>query len=139
MINYKQLFLDHHGANLDTNFKGGYDFELSVETTTDDYELYLCKYYDESIVIAENIYYYAHNLAEKLKEMIEEGLNIYCDAEIYDECYIDDEWVQWCEDEDLIELDEKGEWKVNYSDTEPYVSVQLEKDIKNELYGEQGK
>lgn len=103
-INYKQLYLDHHDASLDIEeFSGGYDFEMSEEYTADGYSVYLCRYHNDSILLEENVYYYTHELTNKLKKMIEEGLNIYCSDNIYDECYIKDEWEQWCEDAGLIE------------------------------------
>ena len=103
-IDYKQLFLDHHGASLDIEeWNDGYDFEMSEEYTADSYSLYLCKYHFESIILNENVYYYTTQLTDKLKEAIEEGLNIYCSDSIFDECYIEDEWIQWCEDAKLIE------------------------------------
>lgn len=117
-IDYKQLFLDHHLASLDIEeFNDGYDFEMSEEYTADGYSLYLCKYHFESTILNENVYYYTHELAELLKEMIEEGLNIYCSDSIFDECYIEDEWVQWCEDAKLIEWnDDDEEYEITNED-----------------------
>ena len=103
-INYKQLYLDHFDASLDIEeFNDGYDVEMSVECTADGYSIYVCRYHGESIIIDEHVFYYAHDLTDKLKEFIQDGHTIYCSEEIFDENYIEDEWEQWCEDAGLIE------------------------------------
>jgi len=113
-INYKQLYLDHYDASLDTDeWNGGYDYEMSEEYTADGYSIYLCRYSEESILLEENVYYYTHELTDKLKEMIEDGQSIYMAESIYDENSIYDEWVHWCEEQMLIEWnDDEGEYEI---------------------------
>tara|TARA_R100000152_G_C6618479_1_gene69987 strand:+ start:137 stop:529 length:393 start_codon:yes stop_codon:yes gene_type:complete len=110
-VDYKQLFLDFHNARVDIDeYKGGYDFEMTEEYTADGYSIYLCRYYNEAIVLEENVYYYTHELTDKLKELIEDGNYIYIAESIYDENSMDEEWVNWCEDEGLIEWDDDRGW-----------------------------
>lgn len=109
-INYKELFLDHYNARLETqDFKGGYDFEMSEEYTADGYSIYLCKYFNDTIQMDENVYYYTHELTDLLKEKIELGENIFMSEGIYDENGIDDEWTDWCEQAGLTEWDDEAQ------------------------------
>jgi hypothetical protein len=112
-INYKQLFLNHHDASLDVDsYDISYDFEMSEEYTADGYSIFLCRYYSESIVLEENIYYYDHDLLDLLKEKIEEGLSIYCP--LVDNLYLEEQqWIDWCEDAGIIEWDnDESEWEL---------------------------
>lgn len=111
-IKYKELYLDHHNCTLESDYTGHYEFEMSTEYTADDYNVYLCKYPGEQTIISENVYYYAHDLEETLKEKIEECDKVYCCEEIEDELHI--EWRQWCEQAGLIEWDDdKEEYKIS--------------------------
>jgi|14BtaG_2_1085337.scaffolds.fasta_scaffold02130_3 hypothetical protein len=109
-INYKQLYLDHHGSTLDTvDYKGGYDFIMNQEYTADGHDVFLCGDGRSPVSISEDVYYYAHDLTDVLKNAIQNAQAIYCGEEIYDECYIKDEWEQWCEQEGLIEWNDDEE------------------------------
>lgn len=103
----KELYLEHHGSTLDIiDYKGGYDFVMNQESTSDGYDVFLCSDGRSPISINEDVYYYTHQLTQVLKDAIHGGQSIYCGEEIYDECYIKDEWEEWCLADDLVEYNE---------------------------------
>lgn len=109
--NFKELYLNHVESEVETTWNDGYDFTMTAEYTADDYNVYLCKYEGEDMNLNENIYYYANNMLDILKEKMAEGLKIFCDDEIYEDCHIDSEWEALCEDAELIEWDdEEDQW-----------------------------
>tara|TARA_R110000803_G_scaffold15726_2_gene43357 strand:- start:360 stop:710 length:351 start_codon:yes stop_codon:yes gene_type:complete len=112
-INYRELYLNHQGAEVDSDWDGGYDYTMSAEFTADDYYIFLCRYEGEEVSIAEDIYYYPNNLLDVLKDKVDEGLKIYCDEEILDKCSVESEWENWCEEAGLIEWDDHtSDWKL---------------------------
>jgi len=116
-IKYKQLYLDHHNCTLESDYTGGYDYEMSTECTADSYTIYLCKYVGEQTIISENVHYYAHDLEDVLKEKIDECDKVFCDEEIEDELHL--EWEQMCEEAGLIEWnDDEEEYQVVGEDEE---------------------
>jgi hypothetical protein len=124
-INYRELYLDHQGAEVEDTWGGGYDYTMSAEYTADDYNVFLCKYEGTGqVCLSEDVYYYPSNLLDVLKEKIDEGLKIYCDEEILEECSVESEWEHWCEEANLIEWDDKdGDWKIAESPDEDMLIV----------------
>ena len=106
----KELYLEHHGSTLDiVDYKGGYDFVMNQEYTADGHDVFLCSDGRSAVSISEDVYYYAHDLTDVLKNAIHNGQSIYCGEEIYDECYIKDEWEEWCLDDGLVEYNDDDE------------------------------
>ena len=106
----KELYLEHHGSTLDiVDYKGGYDFVMNQEYTADGHDVFLCSDGRSAVSISEDVYYYAHDLTDVLKNAIHNGQSIYCGEEIYDECYIKDDWEEWCLAEGLVEYNDDDE------------------------------
>lgn len=115
-IDYKKLYLDHHDCILESDYTSGYDYEMSTEYTADSYDVYLCRYYGESVDICENVYYYTNDLEDILFEKIEECDKIYIDENIEDELLL--EWEQKCEENGLIEWDDEAQEYIIAGDTD---------------------
>jgi hypothetical protein len=46
----------------------------------------------------ESIFYYASSCSDDIKNCIKDGLSLFVDSEIYDECYFDDEFEDMWDD-----------------------------------------
>lgn len=114
----RELYLEHYGSTLDTvDFKGGYDFIMNQEYTSDGYNVFLCHDGRSAISISEDVYYYSHELTWVLKDAIQGAQSIYCGEEICDELFIDDDWEEWCLEDDLVEYNDKDELVIKDEDS----------------------
>jgi len=86
-----ELLLDHMGSEItnDCNDMFNCDYHLLEETTADGYSVYAFKGPNEEYNIGENIYYYNHDLGEKVVSSLLEGNTIvFLDDYDYDDLYI---------------------------------------------------
>jgi len=101
-----QLFLDHHGAELFTDYSSQDDasYEIYREQTVDGHEVFIAKHTDENtLYVSEHIYYYTHDLEELCVEWLIEGEAVYLDEDLFEDLYMED---RLADEYDKLELDD---------------------------------
>ena len=98
-MDYKAKVLEHFGAELETDYdkyqSGRYDIEYTCVTTADDYQIYHRTDGGSSIFYDQDLFYYADGCIERILEDLEEGLKLFVDAEIAEECGLEEEGYVW--------------------------------------------
>ena len=94
----------------DTNFDG-MDYQCYNESTADGYEVYVLKPTNDEMNINEHVYYYDHDLADYLFEILLERNTVYMDQYLWDDIYMDDKYEEYWVDQmtNTDELDEMFE------------------------------
>jgi hypothetical protein len=101
----KDKVLKHYNSTITDEWSSSaVDMVFESIYTADDYTVYWVHEQEEWGFNPENIYYYAHNVVDDIKGCIKDGLDIFIDSEIYDECYMDDVLEEmWAEIQDEYE------------------------------------
>lgn len=89
----------------------GMDYQCYTETTADGYEVYVLKDTNEEMNINEHVHYYDSDLADDLFEILLEGQTVYMDHYLWDDIYMDDQYVEYWVDQmtNTDELDDMFE------------------------------
>ncbi len=85
------------------------DCHVYSESTADGYDVYVVTNDSKHVNVCENVYYYAHDIAQQFSEQIRYGdKTFYIDDYLYEDCYIDDKLVELFAEnvEDIVEDDE---------------------------------
>ena len=84
------------------------DYQCYAETTRDGYEVYVLKPTKEEMDIQEHVYYYDHDLADDLFEIILERCTVFMDQYLWDDIYMDDKYEEYWVDQ-MTNTDELSE------------------------------
>jgi len=89
----------------------GMDYQCYTETTADGYEVYVLKDTNEEMNINEHVHYYDSDLADGLFEILLERNTVYMDHYLWDDIYMDDQYVEYWVDQmtNTDELDDMFE------------------------------
>jgi hypothetical protein len=107
MENKVRKYLDHYDAELYTSYtdEGNCSFHVYREDTADGYEVFIAKYKsDNNINVMDDLYYYEHDLNSVIIEKVQEGETVYVDEDLWNDLYMEDEFVELYEEE-------SGEWE----------------------------
>ena len=102
MDNKVRLYLDHYSAEIYTSYtdEDNCSFHVYRENTADGYEVYIAKYKgDSDIIIQDNIHYYEHDLTQLVIEKVQEGETVYVDNDLWNDLYMEDEFIDLYEEE----------------------------------------
>lgn len=67
------------------------DCRIYNECTSDGYDVFVVTEHQDTPIIAEDVFYYDHQLGEELKERIRYGVkSFYIEEYLYDDCYMED-------------------------------------------------
>lgn len=93
-MNNKQKVLKHYGANITDVYDNVDQVDMVFESvyTADSYNVYWMHEPSDMAFNPESIFYYASNCSDDIKNCIKNGLSLFVDSEIYDECWFDDEF-----------------------------------------------
>tara|TARA_R110002153_G_scaffold25138_1_gene79950 strand:- start:20 stop:457 length:438 start_codon:yes stop_codon:yes gene_type:complete len=102
------------GLSITNDFSDGADVYCYQESTADGYEVWVLTHDHRDVNVNENVYYYDHDIADELFDMItscspECTLNI--DEDTWNDLYMDDQMLEYFGDsiDDIIEdNDEEG-------------------------------
>jgi len=102
------------GLSLTNNFTDGADLYCYQESTADGYEVWVLTHDYRDVNVSENVYYYDHDIADELFDMItscspECILNI--DDDTWNDLYMDDQMLEYFAEvvDDIVEdNDEEG-------------------------------
>jgi len=84
------------------------DCTVYSESTADGYDVYVVTNDSKSPHICEDVYYYDHDIAERIAEQIRWGdTSFYIDDYIYEDCYIEDKLIEMFTEtvEDIVKGD----------------------------------
>ena len=84
------------------------DYQCYTETTRDGYEVYVLKPTKEEMDIQEHVYYYDHDLADDLFEIILERCTVFIDSYLWEDIYMDDKYEEYWVDQ-MTNTDELSE------------------------------
>ena len=102
MENKVRKYLDHYDAELYTSYtdEGNCSFHVYREDTADGYEVFIAKYKaDNTINVMDDLYYYEHDLNSVIIEKVQEGETVYVDEDLWNDLYMEDEFVELYEEE----------------------------------------
>ena len=102
------------GLSITNDFSDGADVYCYQESTADGYEVWVLTHDYRDVNVSENVYYYDHDIADELFEMIMQcgadcTLNI--DEDTWNDLYMDDQMLEYFGEtiDDIIEdNDEEG-------------------------------
>lgn len=99
-MNNKQKVLKHYGANITDVWNNVDQVDMVFESvyTADSYNVYWMHEPSDMAFNPESIFYYASSCSDDIKNCIKDGLSLFVDSEIYDECYFDDEFEDMWDD-----------------------------------------
>ena len=99
------------------------DCTVYSESTADGYDVYIVTNDSKSPHICEDVYYYDHDIAERISEQIRWGdTSFYIDDCLYEDCYIEDKLIEMFTEtvEDIVKGDVITEaqagWAVQMAD-----------------------
>jgi len=94
-------YLDHYDAEVYTSYTddGNCSFHIYREDTADGYEVFIAKYKDDSVNIMDDLYYYEHDLNKVIIDKVHDGETIYVDDDLWNDLYMEDEFVELYEEE----------------------------------------
>jgi hypothetical protein len=84
------------------------DCTVYSESTADGYDVYIVTNDSKSPHICEDVYYYDHDIAERISEQIRWGdTSFYIDDCLYEDCYIEDKLIEMFTEtvEDIVKGD----------------------------------
>lgn len=98
------------GLNITTDISefDNVDCVSYTESTADGYDVYIVTNNPKSPHICEDVYYYDHDIAERIAEQIRWGdTSFYIDDCLYEDCYIEDKLIEMFTEsvEDIIKGD----------------------------------
>lgn len=113
-MDYKKEVLEHYGSQLETDYdewsNSQYKIKYVTLSTADSYNIYHRTDGDSTIYWDSDIFYYAENCTDSIEEDIKEGLCLFVDEEIADECgFGSDEGTGWKWEEMYEEFHEYDE------------------------------
>ncbi len=98
-FDYKKIISGYFHTKISSDYN---DFETCnmqcySESTADGYDVYVLKYTDSPVSINDDVYYYDHDLAERIMDAISEYRidSIYIEDNIYWDCYLDDTFEEY--------------------------------------------
>jgi hypothetical protein len=98
-LDFKSIVSRHLMCEVKTDINDFDNCEMQCysESTADGYDVYVLKYTKDEVSISENIYYYEHDIAEQIMYSLDENKvdSIYIDEHLYDECYIEDAFEEY--------------------------------------------
>ena len=99
MMSNKDKVLKHYNSTITDEWSSNLvDMVFESVYTADDYTVYWAHTPTDYAFNPESVYYYAANVVDEIKGCIKDGLDIFIDPEIYDECYMEDEFEEmWAE------------------------------------------
>ena len=83
----------YYGLKIDDNAYDNADIYAFEETTVDGYSVYVVTHDMKNICVSEDVYYYDHDVAEAIMEMIRYSngyCTLYADSYFLDDIYFDD-------------------------------------------------
>lgn len=102
-MDYKKEVLEYYGAKFTTDYD---EYEQQIKyitlTTADSYSIYHRTDGGSTIFWDSDVYYYAESCTGDIWNDIYDGLTIFCDSEIADECGFDDDAWQWSDEYEKI-------------------------------------
>jgi len=114
-MDYKAKVLEFYGSELETDYDkwstNTYQIKYTPISTADDYQIFNRNDGGSSIFYDEDLFYYAENCTDSIEEDIKDGLSLFVDEEIADECgFGSDEGKDWRWEElyEEISQDEDG-------------------------------
>ena len=84
------------------------DCTVYSESTADGYDVYVVTNDTKSPHISEDVYYYDHDIADRIADQIKWGdTSFYIDDYIYEDCYIEDKLIEMFTEtvEDIVKGD----------------------------------
>ena len=85
----KDKILKHYNSTITDEWSSNLvDMVFESVYTADDYTVYWAHTPTDYAFNPESVYYYAANVVDEIKGGIKDGLVIFIDPEIYDECYM---------------------------------------------------
>ena len=97
-MEYRKIVLEHFGSTVDyeyQTFSKSYEVEYNALETSDGYNIYRRYTGPGSIAWDADIFYYADNMVDLIKEDIRDGLNIFIDEDIAHECGFEEDGDAW--------------------------------------------
>lgn len=98
-LNYREIISGyfHTKISSEINDFDACEMQCYSESTADGYDVYVFKYTDTHVSINDDVYYYDHDLAERIMDAISEYRidSIYVDDYLYEEIYLDDAFEEY--------------------------------------------
>ena len=95
-------YLDHYDAEIYTSYtdEDNCSFHIYRENTADGYEVFIAKYKaDNYINVMDDLHYYEHDLAKIVIEKVQEGETVYVDEDLWNDVYMEDDFVDLYDEE----------------------------------------
>ncbi len=98
-LDFRKIVSRHLQCEVKTDVNDFDECEMQcyTESTADGYDVYILKYTQDALSVCENVYYYDHDIAEQIMYSLDENKvdSIYIDEHLYDDCYIEDAFEEY--------------------------------------------